>query len=116
MYLVTCAEAAQRLGVSAQTVRRRVRSGAVPCLTIGGRVLIDLDVLRAEFDRDLRDEGEMITMEALSELTGLSLRDIRRGLAEGWLTCRRDPRDGRRKLFGRDQALSEIERRMRGEG
>lgn len=115
MYLVTCAEAAQQLGVSAQTVRRRVHVGTLPCLTVGGRVLIDMDALRAAMEREARADDGLITMDGLSELTGLSLRDIRRGMAEGWLSCRRDPRDGRRKLFDRVTALGEIERRMRGE-
>lgn len=115
MYLVTCAEAAKQLGMNAQTVRRRIHAGEVPCLTIAGRVLVDLDALRAALERSTHESG-MLTMEQLGELTGLSLRDIRRGLSDGWLTCQRDSRDGRRKLFVREVALDEIERRMRGEG
>jgi excisionase family DNA binding protein len=44
--LVSVQDAAERLGVSVNTVRRRVKSGDIPCTRIGKAVRIDLTKVR----------------------------------------------------------------------
>jgi len=44
--LVTLAEAAERLGVSVRTLRRRVKDGTLPVRRIGRSLRVDLDALR----------------------------------------------------------------------
>ena len=44
--LVSVHEAAERLGVSVNTVRRRVKSGEIPCTRIGKVLRIDLSKVR----------------------------------------------------------------------
>jgi len=44
--LVSVHAAAERLGVSVNTVRRRVKSGHIPCTRIGKAVRIDLTKVR----------------------------------------------------------------------
>ena len=45
--LVSVQDAAERLGVSVNTVRRRVKSGDIPCTRIGKALRIDLTKVRA---------------------------------------------------------------------
>lgn len=45
--LVPVSEAAQALGVSEATVRRRIRDGAMPTVRIGRSVRVDLAALRS---------------------------------------------------------------------
>ncbi len=45
--LASAAEAARQLGVSIPTVRRRIRSGELPVVRLGGRVLIALGAITA---------------------------------------------------------------------
>ena len=58
--LVSVQDAAERLGVSVNTVRRRVKSGDIPCTRIGKAVRIDLTKVRP-LDQveanDLADRG-----------------------------------------------------------
>ena len=54
--LVSVHEAAERLGVSVNTIRRRVKSGEIPCTRIGKVVRIDLSKVR------VLDEGEVEEM------------------------------------------------------
>ena len=49
--LVSVHEAAERLGVSVNTVRRRVKSGEIPCTRIGKALRIDLTKVRV-LDRE----------------------------------------------------------------
>jgi excisionase family DNA binding protein len=59
-YLLTVAEAADRLGRSPETVRRWIRSGRLPARRVGARHAID--------DRDLRViEDELHPMSELPE-------------------------------------------------
>jgi excisionase family DNA binding protein len=44
--LVSVHEAAERLGVSVNTVRRRVKSGEIPCTRIGKVLRLDLSKVR----------------------------------------------------------------------
>lgn len=44
--LASLAEAADRLGLSLSTIRRRVRDGSIPTRRVGRRVLVDLNALR----------------------------------------------------------------------
>jgi excisionase family DNA binding protein len=44
--LVSVHEAAERLGVSVNTIRRRVKSGEIPCTRIGKVLRIDLSKVR----------------------------------------------------------------------
>jgi excisionase family DNA binding protein len=44
--LVTVQDAAERLGVSVNTVRRRVKSGDIPCTRIGKALRVDLTKVR----------------------------------------------------------------------
>ncbi len=44
--LVSIEDAAERLGLSGRTVRRRVRDGSIPVRRVGRRVLVDLGALR----------------------------------------------------------------------
>lgn len=43
--LASAAEAARQMGVSVPTVRRRIRSGELPVVRRGGRVLVDLGAI-----------------------------------------------------------------------
>lgn len=43
--LVTLAEAAERLGISLATARRRVKDGSLPCRRLGRSVRVDLSAL-----------------------------------------------------------------------
>jgi excisionase family DNA binding protein len=45
--LASASEAARQLGVSVPTVRRRIRSGELPIVRLGGRVLVDLGAITA---------------------------------------------------------------------
>lgn len=54
--LVSVHEAAERLGVSVNTVRRRVKSGEIPCTRIGKVLRIDLSKVR------VLDQGEVDEM------------------------------------------------------
>lgn len=53
--LVSVSAAAQRLGVSLATARRRVRNGAWPVRRDGRRVLVDLAALHAMSNEELSD-------------------------------------------------------------
>jgi excisionase family DNA binding protein len=53
--LVSVHEAAERLGVSVNTVRRRVKSGEIPCTRIGKALRIDLTKVRV-LDREEVEE------------------------------------------------------------
>jgi excisionase family DNA binding protein len=53
--LVSVHEAAERLGVSVNTVRRRVKSGDIPSTRIGKAVRIDLTKLRPLDDTELQE-------------------------------------------------------------
>ncbi|MBN2574927.1 MAG: helix-turn-helix domain-containing protein [Deltaproteobacteria bacterium] len=48
--LVSVADAAAELGISACSVRRHVADGSLPSRRIGGRVLVDMTVVRASDD------------------------------------------------------------------
>ena len=43
--LTSVSEAARRLGLSTPTVRRRIKSGELPTVRIGARVLVDLSAI-----------------------------------------------------------------------
>lgn len=51
--LATSAQAAQALGVSVATVRRRVRDGQLPTVRVGRALRIDLSALRAREEADV---------------------------------------------------------------
>lgn len=53
--LVSVHEAAERLGVSVNTVRRRVKTGEIPCTRIGKVLRIDLSKVRV-LDQDEVEE------------------------------------------------------------
>ncbi len=50
---VTLPEAAQRLGVSVSTLRRRIRAGDLPVVRVGRAVRIDVAVLRHGDDAEV---------------------------------------------------------------
>lgn len=67
--LVTLAEAAEQLGVSLATVRRRVRDGSLPSKRIGRAVRVDLSALgsTAAHDVDARVLDIRTTLAARRE-------------------------------------------------
>ena len=44
--LLSPEQAAQHLGLSCSTIRRRIKDGSLPCRRVGRRILVDLGALR----------------------------------------------------------------------
>ena len=56
--LVSVHEAAERLGVSVNTVRRRVKSGEIPCTRIGKVLRIDLSKVRVLDEEEVEEMAQ----------------------------------------------------------
>lgn len=85
MKLATINEAAVMLVKSPQQLRRGVDAGRYPFIQVGTRKLVDVDELR----EIVNHEAATIGIEEASELTGLPVSAIRRGIREGWIPCER---------------------------
>lgn len=108
MKMATINEAARELRVTRQRINRAITAGALHPLQVGSRGLIDIDEARRVFGPPPADAVEM---EELAQITGLTTRAIRRGMAEGWLPW---VQDGRRKKFDVNAVCAAMERRMLG--
>ncbi len=108
MKMATISEAARTLKVSRQRIKRAIGTGALPTLMVGSRALINLDAARTHFGEV---PANTVSIRELSEATGLTVRAIRDGIADGWLPW---VRDGRAKRFVPDEVCAAIDARMQG--
>ena len=51
--LVSVAQAAAELGISACSIRRRIADGSLPSRRLGGRVLVDLSAIQPHSDDEI---------------------------------------------------------------
>ena len=105
MNLKTIREAAAALEISEGVVRGAVRRGELNVMTLGNRMLVDIDEARVVL---AKQEG--VKIEAVSAETGLTLSAIYRGVREGWIPY---TKPGRSYLFDIDAVRAAIEQRMR---
>lgn len=84
MQLMTIREAARALGVPEGRIRRAVREGALSCLELGNRRMVDLEEARAL----AADAG--VGLKEMAERTGLSVHALRRGILAGWIPARKE--------------------------
>ncbi len=96
---------AEDLIISESKLRRDAQSGRLPSMIVGTRTLIDLDVAR-----ELAYRGDGITIEQLSEETGLKVCMIRRGIREGWIPSRKE---GKAYRFDLAEVQAAIEQKMK---
>jgi len=107
MKLATTNEAAVALGISAQLIRSGIKTGRFPCLHLGSRMMVDLDQLRDIVAKEHEAQG--ISIEEVSELTGLRVTSVRRGVRAGWIPAQMF---GGKYLFQPEEVLSAIKERM----
>ena len=108
MKLRTINEAAKELNVSQSRLRRAVRAGQVNYLMMGNRQLVDVDSAQS-----LRGPEGGISINELSDLTGLRVSTIYRAVQEGWMPY--DKR-GRALVFDKDAAQAAIQGKMKQGG
>lgn len=108
MKLRTITEAAKELQISQSRLRRAVRAGQVSYLMMGNRQLVDVDTAQA-----LRSPEGGITINELSELTGLRVSTIYRAVQEGWMPS---SKQGRALVFDKDEAQKAIQGKMKQGG
>lgn len=111
MYLMTVSEATRATGLSAASIRRMIARSDVPHMAVGGRIVVDIDALKAFIAS--AERPNLIGITELTELTGLSYGAVRRGIHEGWLSAEQC---GHKYLLDRDTAINEIMARLRGDG
>ena len=109
MQYATPAEAEAKLKekgfmMSAATIRRRARAGQFPHLTIGGHLVVDIDVLLPMLEEEKARRNRVSSAE-LARMTGLTPTAIRRGVDEGWLPC---DREGRHLRFSPERAMEAL--------
>ena len=108
MKMATTSEAAAVLGISAQLIRSGVKTGRFPCLHIGRRMMVDLDRLQGILSAERAVQG--INIEEISELTGLTVSTVRRGVRAGWIPA---VMSGGKYLFQPEEVLAAITERMK---
>lgn len=86
-------------------VRRAIRNKQLDVLTLGNRLLIDMDTARSLL---VQVEGT-IKIDELSRAIGMSDTGIRRGIHEGWIPCEKV---GKAYLFRQDEVEKAIRERM----
>lgn len=107
MKLATTNEAAKALGISAQLIRSGIKTGRFPCLYLGTRMMVDLDQLREIVAEEHAVQG--ISIEEVSELTGLRVTSVRRGVRAGWIPA---VMVGGKYLFQPEKVLEAIAEQM----
>lgn len=112
MYLMTVSEAARNLGITAISIRRGINAGKYAHLTVGNRMMVDVDDLEAKLSNDRAKRLMLMTVAELSELTGMSESMIRRAMRDGHISYERY---GRAIMVKRSVAIMEINRMLAGD-
>ena len=73
MRIMTVGEAAAALGISRSQLRRGIQSGKYPAIYWGGRILVDLDALKAIIAAERR-----VGLKACADQIGMSASTLRR--------------------------------------
>lgn len=105
--MMSVPSAAETLGISAYALRRAIRSGQIPVVTVGKKVLVDVDSAKVVLAPRAR---EGVGIAALAQQTGMTVSAIRRGIDEGWLP---HWRAGRAYMFDVSTVEEALERRLR---
>lgn len=105
MNLQTVRTVCKKLGVSEGSVRRAIADKRLPTMKLGNRMLVDLDTAQDI----LKPRKEGVSIEDVSQATGLNITAIRRGIREGWIPCEKP---GKAYVFQLDEVLKAIENRM----
>ena len=105
MNLQTITTVSKELGVSDTRIRKAVKEKRLRMMRLGTRMLVDMDEAR----ETLAEEMAGATIKDVKAATGLNESAIRRGVREGWLTCRKTKRY---LLFDLDEVMKAIEKRM----
>ncbi|MDL2317686.1 excisionase family DNA-binding protein [Eubacteriales bacterium OttesenSCG-928-A19] len=105
MKFMTVADAAKLLGVCEPILRRGIKAGRYPAMKVGRRTLIEVEAAAEIVARDMRTG---ISIQEVSDQTGLAISAIRRGIVEGWIpawkrgtTYQFDPEEVRAALLSR---------------
>ncbi|NLV59217.1 MAG: helix-turn-helix domain-containing protein [Clostridiales bacterium] len=110
MKMMTTNEAAQALGISAQLIRNGIKTGRYPCLRLGSRMMVDADLLQEILRREQAARG--LTVEQVSELTGLKISTLRSGAKAGWIPA---TKLNGKWMFQANQVIAAIADRMNAE-
>lgn len=105
MNLQTVRTVCKELGVPESRVRRAIRNKQLDVLTLGNRLLIDMDTARNVL---VQVEGT-IKIDELSRAIGMSDTGIRRGIHEGWIPYQKV---GRAYHFRLEEVEKAIRERM----
>lgn len=105
--MATPNEAAKALNISAQLIRSGIKTGRFPCLYLGTRMMVDLELLGSILANERSVQG--ISIEEVSELTGLKVSSVRRGVRDGWIPA---VLSGGKYLFQPEEVLKAITERM----
>lgn len=109
MKMMTCREASEVLaeyGMTASRLKRECLNDQLPCMRVGNRVMVDVDVLRVILEKR-REQDDLLSTGELSVRIGLSESTIRRAVRDGWLPCRMIGRNMRFSLTEVENAIAE---------
>jgi len=100
MMFRTIRESAELLGISMNLLRKAAKSGDVPSMMIGSRMMVDVDEARKIISRFMG-----VGIGAVAAETGLPKTAVRRGIREGWIPYYRP---GREYLFDMDEVKAAL--------
>ncbi len=107
MKFKTIKGAAEALGIPEGRMRRAVRTGKVPSMKLGSRTVVDIDAAAG-----ILRSAQGVSIDEVSQETGLSVPAIRRGIREGWIPCEKP---GKAFVFDMDAVREAIQTRIQAQ-